>query len=117
MRIGLVGGVERSEVAYRDAAKRRGHELEFHSGHIGGRGSARLLAMGRSVDVMIVVTDINSHGAVHLARRAARSSGIPVELHRRVSPARFAKIVAEMPLATAAGMRSPLATATGAAAL
>lgn len=95
MRIGLVGGVERNEGAYRGAAAGLGHELEFHSGHTGGRGSGRLEAMSRSVDFMIVVTDVNSHGAVQLARRAARASGIPVALVRRCSPARLAALVNE----------------------
>jgi hypothetical protein len=96
MRIGLIGGVERSETAYRELADRHGHQLEFHSGHTGGRGSARLATIGRNVDMMIVVTDVNSHGAVQLARKVARASGVPVVLHRRCSPARFGAILADI---------------------
>jgi len=93
MRVGLVGGVERSETAYRELAERAGHSLVFHSGHIGGRGSTLLAGVARSVDLLIVVTDVNSHGAVQLARREARKHGVPVLLHRRVSPARLQAIL------------------------
>ncbi len=94
VRIGLVGGVERNESDYRHIAERAGHSLEFHSGHIGGRGSATLAGLVRSVDFLIVTTDVNSHGAVQLARREARKLGVPVVLYRRCSPARLAALVA-----------------------
>jgi hypothetical protein len=94
VRIGLVGGVERNETDYREIAERAGHTLAFHSGHIGGRGSTTLAGLVRSVDLLIVVTDVNSHGAVQLARREARKAGVPVVLYRRCSPARLAAVVA-----------------------
>jgi hypothetical protein len=95
-RIGIVGGVERTENAYREIAERAGHQLFFHGGHVAGRGSASLIELARRVDFLIVVTDVNSHGAVQLVRRAARKSGVRVALHRRCSPARFATILAEL---------------------
>lgn len=94
MRIGIVGGVERSESAFRDIAERGGHQLFFHSGHLGGRGADVLWTLCLNADLLIVQTDVNSHGAVQLARRAARRGAIPVLLHRRCSPNRFAAIVA-----------------------
>lgn len=94
MRIGIVGGVERNEADYRQIAARAGHSLAFHSGHVGGRGSATLSELIRGVGLLIVVTDVNSHGAVQQARRLARKNGTPLLLHRRCSPARFAAIVA-----------------------
>lgn len=76
MRIGIVGGVERTESLYREIAERSGHSIAFHSGHIGGRGSNTLDLLARGVDFLIVVTDVTSHGAVHVARRAARAHGV-----------------------------------------
>jgi hypothetical protein len=99
MRIGLVGGIDRNEPVYRNIAERGGHSLTFHSGRIGGRGSDALALLARSVDFLIVVTDVNSHGAVHIARRAARHYGVPLVLRRRCSPARLAALVAGMSLA------------------
>jgi hypothetical protein len=94
MRIGMVGGVERNEGAYRDIAERWGHELHFHSGHMAGRGSDTLTSLAASVQLLIIVTDVNSHGAVILARRVAHKHGTPVVLHRRCSPSRFQAICA-----------------------
>lgn len=96
MRIGIVGGVERNETAFRAIAERLGHELVFHSGYTGGRGADTLWKLGLHVDLIIVQTDVNSHGAVHLARRAARRSGIPIVLYRRLSPNRFAAAAADI---------------------
>jgi hypothetical protein len=105
MRIGIVGGVERSEYDYRDLADKAGHELDFHSGHLAGRGSDSLTDLVRRVQLLIVVTDVNSHGAVQLARKQARKYGVTLLLQRRCSPARFATLLdayaqrAAMPLA------------------
>jgi hypothetical protein len=95
MRIGIIGGVERSESAYRQVAELAGHTLAYHSGHMQGRGTLALSTLIRSVGLLIVVTDVNSHGAVTLARREARRMGIPVLAHRRFSPARLAALVHE----------------------
>ena len=39
MRIGWIGGRERNETALERIAEQSGHTLEFHSGHVGGRGA------------------------------------------------------------------------------
>lgn len=107
MKIGIVGGVERTEGAYREIAEGAGHELFFHGGHVAGRGSSALVELARRVDLLIVVTDVNSHGAVHLARRSARKAGVPVALHRRLSPARFAAVLAGLDVVSPQPAASP----------
>ena len=94
MRIGIVGGVQRAEATYREVAQRFGHELLFHSGCVGGRGSAMLSNLVARVDLLVVLTDVNSHGAVALARRAARRQGTPIALRRRCNPTELAALVA-----------------------
>jgi hypothetical protein len=94
VRIAIIGGVERSESHYEAIAERYGHSVAFHSGHMNGRGSSGLEDLVRGAGLLIVVTDINSHGAVLAARRAARRYAIPLVLHRRFSPAKLAAIVA-----------------------
>jgi hypothetical protein len=96
VRIGLVGGLQRSEPSLRRQAEELGHELRFHSGRVGRRGSSQLDALIRSVELVIVLTDVNSHGAVQLARATARTRGVPVAPHRRCSPERFASIVSKL---------------------
>jgi hypothetical protein len=94
MRIGIVGGVERNETTYREIAEAAGHVLAFHSGHLAGRGSDTLAGLVAGVDLLIVVTDVNSHGAVQLARREARRRGVALLLQRRCSVSCFAALVA-----------------------
>src|SRR5262245_50350481 len=104
MRIGIVGGIERSGSHYEAIAERFGHSVIFHSGHMSGRGASRLEELARGAGLIIVVTDVNSHGAVIGARRAARKYGVPLVLHRRFSAARLGAIVAGLePAAAAAG--------------
>jgi hypothetical protein len=102
MRIAVVGGVERIEHVLRDIAARAGHTLAYHSGHMGGSGAHALGELVTRAELVIVTTDVNSHGAVQLARRLARKAGVPVILLRRCSPARFAAIVAGLDVSLAA---------------
>lgn len=90
MKIGIVGGVERNEAHYRKIAEDAGHELVFHSGHINGRTGDKLVEVARSVGLLVVLTDVNSHGAVGVVRKAATRFGTPLMLMRRLGPSRFA---------------------------
>jgi hypothetical protein len=96
MRIGLVGGRERNEVVYQRLALAAGHFVEFHSGDVGGRGSATLEALCERVDLLVVVTDINSHGAVQQARRLVRRHQLRFLLLRRCGMSRFATLLEAM---------------------
>lgn len=96
MRIGIVGGIERSESLYKRLAEDAGHELEVHSGHIGGRGIATLESLIARVDVAVVLTDVNSHGAVQSARRFARRFRVKERIVRRLGVARFHELLDEL---------------------
>jgi hypothetical protein len=98
MRIGIVGGIERSEALYKQMAVDAGHELEVHSGHIGGRGIATLESLIARVDVAVVLTDVNSHGAVQSARRLARRFRVRERIVRRLGVARFDELLDELSL-------------------
>lgn len=97
MHIGFVGGIERGESHYQALAARAGHVVEFHYGHVGGRGSPALESLIERSDVVVVLTDVNSHGAVQLARRLVRRSGVRLLLLRRCGLARFGELVASLP--------------------
>lgn len=96
MRIAVIGGVERTQTTLVRLASDLGHELEFHPGHINGRGVEEIRrAVGRA-DLVVVLTDVNSHGAVKVARVACQKLGREMvltkrlgtrELVRRLSPA------------------------------
>lgn len=89
MRIGLVGGVEKSSRFYEEAARARGHELVAHRGDMAGRGREALESLIDRSGLVVVLTDVNSHGAVLYARKYARQSGRRCMLLRRLGVQRF----------------------------
>ena len=96
MRIGIVGGLDRVESLYGQLAEEAGHEAVFHDGHVGGRGTQALARLVDGCDVVVVVTDVNSHGAVQFARRRMRRRGRTPLLLRRFGPARFVTLLAAL---------------------
>jgi hypothetical protein len=89
MRIGWVGGLTRNEGELRRIAERAGHALDFHTGEVGGRGASDLRSIVERADFLVVVTDVNSHGAVILARRLAQKLGRGCLVVQRCGPSRF----------------------------
>ena len=67
MRITLIGGVERNERALSKIAQSLGHELDFHGGHMNGRGVEVMERQIERSDLVLVTTDVNSHTAVMVA--------------------------------------------------
>jgi Uncharacterized protein conserved in bacteria (DUF2325) len=106
MHIGIVGGVERGEHRYAAVAASLGHTFEFHGGSTAGRGADTLEALVERSDIVICVTDVNSHSAVIGARRYARAHGRRCVLTRRVGLSRFRALLAkiETPLQLAAAI-------------
>jgi hypothetical protein len=93
MRIGVIGGVERYESQYHRLAAKENHDLEFHGGHLAGRGVNELEALIVRADLVVIVTDVNSHGAVQLARRMVRRHGRRSLLLRRCGLSKFNELL------------------------
>ena len=94
MRIGIVGGLDRKARELEGIALARGHQLELHTGVVAGSASAAgLRALVARVDLVIVVTDVNSHNGVRLARTQARLSRRPLRLLRRMGVSQFEAFV------------------------
>jgi hypothetical protein len=89
MHIGWVGGLDRNEAHFERMAAAAGHVIECHTGRLDGRGSDQLRALIERSDLVIVLTDVNSHGAVQLARREAVKAGKPVHIARRLGSSAF----------------------------
>jgi hypothetical protein len=96
MRVGIVGGLERAEPLYQRLAEREGHEAVLHDGHLAGRGAETLARLVDRCDVVVILTDVNSHGAVRFARERLRRSGRAPLLLRRFGLARFATLLAAL---------------------
>lgn len=104
MRIGWVGGVERYEAQLEKLALAAGHELEYHRGDVRGRGAQSLLGLVERCQLIVILTETNSHGAVQLARKLARQKGRGTLLLRKSGIARFARLLEAIDQATERGM-------------
>ena len=72
MKIGIIGGVDRSGNLLQEVAEARGHQLELHTGVMSSAAAASSLrALIARSELVVVVTDVNSHNAVR--SRAPRS--------------------------------------------
>ena len=96
MHIGLVGGLDRSEAQYRQLAERAGHSIEWHTGDLAGRGAGTLEALIERSDLVIVVTAVNSHGAVWRARKLAKLRNKRLLLLARCGVSRFGALLSEL---------------------
>ncbi len=95
MRIAVIGGLDRHgpEISQRAAAA--GHSVEFHHGHVGGRHAGELESIVQRCDLAIVVTSVNSHGAMYIAKKAASRFGRALLIVRTCGPSRFSTILDE----------------------
>ncbi len=96
MHIGLVGGIERGTHRYESVAAAGGHTVECRSGHLAGRGVDTLEALVDRADLIVVITDVNSHGGMWSARRMARARGRRCVLVRRMGASRFRALLGEL---------------------
>jgi hypothetical protein len=96
MHIGLVGGLDRSEAQYRQLAERAGHSIEWHTGDLAGRGAGTLESMIERSDLVVVVTAVNSHGAVWRARKLAKLRRKRLLLLARCGVSRFGALLDEL---------------------
>jgi hypothetical protein len=94
MRIGWVGGLDRSRALFSEVAEHAGHTLEMHEGHTGGRGSLVLEGIVTRCDVLVIVTELNSHGGVMHAKRLARRWGRRSLLVRKGSVTSLQRVIA-----------------------
>jgi hypothetical protein len=92
MRIAVIGGLDRAEADFQAIAARAGHVVELHTGHMNGRGGESLKSAIARADFVVLVTDVNSHGAVQAARKLCQRAGRSPLIVRKCGSARFAQI-------------------------
>jgi hypothetical protein len=97
MRIGIIGGLDRNARDLDAVAEAGGHELETHTGVVAGPSSScSLRALVGRADLVFVLTDVNSHNAVRIARRAARLRHVPLRIVRRLGPTQLSAYLAQL---------------------
>jgi hypothetical protein len=99
MRIGWVGGLDRTKRTFERIAEEAGHAVEVHTGDVRGRGANGLAKLVERCDILFIVTDINSHGGVQHAKELARRRGLTSVIVRKGSVSNFEKIVRTLPVA------------------
>ncbi|HEY3594251.1 MAG TPA: DUF2325 domain-containing protein [Polyangiaceae bacterium] len=96
MKIALVGGLVRREAQLAKLAEEAGHELEWHTGDVSGRGADSLKAVIERADAVLILSEINCHGSMYLAKRVARQLGRNVVVLRKCGPAKFQTVLAHL---------------------
>ena len=71
-----------------------GHLLEFHNGDIRGRGADELRRLVERSGLVIILTTINSHGGVQLAKRIARKRNRPAVEMQKCGQCTFRELLA-----------------------
>ena len=102
MRIALIGGLERHETEIARRAGALGHIVEPHRGRVGGRHAEELEAIVSRSDLVVIVTTVNSHGAMYLAKKVAARHGRRAVILRTGSPSSFSALLAALEAGPAA---------------
>lgn len=87
VRVAVVGGLSWAGDLWTRAGDAMGVKLEHHDGRTRGRGSEEIQAVVRRADVVVIITDPNSHGGVSVARKAAIAGARPHVLVKHLRPA------------------------------
>jgi hypothetical protein len=93
MRIAVIGGRYKNEGQLARIASAAGYELEFEEGHTKGRGMDGVRNSVARSNLVVIVTDVNSHGAVHAAKRAAKQLGRPTLIIQNFGAARLCRLL------------------------
>jgi hypothetical protein len=96
MHVAVVGGIQRFESEIARRAETLGHTVEFHRGRVGGRQTAGLEAIVSRSELVIIVTQVNSHGAMYIAKKTAAQEGKRALIVRNCTPSSFGALVAQV---------------------
>jgi hypothetical protein len=112
-RLAVIGGHERGASLLADTALAAGYELELHPGNVHGRGADELRRVIARADLVVILTEINSHGGVFVAKSAARQLGKPTLIMRRLGPARLRGLIEALDARQERRDQAPLLFASG----
>lgn len=93
MRIGIVGGLDRSTPHLEAIAREEGHELEHHHGRTAGVGARAIERLVERADFVLILMDVNSHGGVGVAKKAAKTLKRPSLVMRQCGVSRIAEVI------------------------
>ncbi len=89
MRIAIIGGRYKNKTQLERLARAAGHDLELRDGDLHGSGVQEIRTTVMRSDVTVILTAPNSHGAVQVAKTAAKQVGTPTLIVDSLGAARF----------------------------
>jgi hypothetical protein len=95
LRIALIGGHARNVRHLIERGRMVGWQVEGHSGVVKGRGIKELRTRVERADIVIITTQINSHGGMFRAKEFARRFGRFTTVVRRESFAEIKNAIAQ----------------------
>lgn len=102
LRVAFVGGVACVDRQLLALGEELGIDIEVHQGHMKAQSRHRLASLIARANVLVLVTGVNSHGAVSVAKREAERSGIEVRILKFCGSSRARTLLAELAQARAA---------------
>ena len=93
MTVAVIGGPDRMTRGFAELAALHGHRLEHHDGSLAGRGRRALRDLVARAHLVVIVTGVNSHAAVLVARGEVRRQGVPSLLCRRFGLANLSRLL------------------------
>jgi UDP-N-acetyl-D-mannosaminuronic acid transferase (WecB/TagA/CpsF family) len=102
LRVAFVGGVECVDRQLLALGDELGIDIEVHHGHMKAQSKQRLVALIARANVLVLVTGVNSHGAVSVAKREAERFGTEVRILKFCGSSKARSLLAELAQARAA---------------
>jgi len=91
--VGVIGGPDRMTRGFAELAAAHGHRLAHHDGSLAGRGRRALRDLVARSHLVVIVTGVNSHAAVQVAREEVRRQGVPSLICRRFGLANLSRLL------------------------
>jgi hypothetical protein len=96
LHVAFVGGVECLDRQLIALGEELGIDVEVHHGHLKTSSKQRLVALIARTNVLVLVTGVNSHGAVSVAKREAARSGAEVRIVKFCGSSKARALLSEL---------------------
>jgi hypothetical protein len=87
MKIAMIGGRRKNLTLFNKIAAENGHELL--SNELLGQSMLDVRRSVERADLVVILTDVNSHNAMHVAKQCAKSLGLPTLIIKQLGATRF----------------------------
>ncbi len=95
LRVAVVGGLDRLEPRYRQVVEDMGGNFDFHNGDCHG-GSQTLKNVVCRSDIIVFVTQLNSHSALHVVKGMCQKTGKRFLALRKTGPQALAEALRQV---------------------